>query len=286
MFIGTPIEAIDKCRYFAAMNVIRMAGRLITKAAFRWLQWRGYTHIPSRATTKDAPPYLYDEDNLTTSHNHDFVACPEFQNALAASRSSPLASRGYFHGRWNIHVSIWAARHAQALQGDIVQLGVCEGAEATAIVHYVKDSRLFLVDTFTGVPPDVWTPEELKAGADSAQWAYKEMGDLFPYVSERFKPWPNVTVIQGRVPDVLPDVKTDRIGLLMLDMNSASPERAAADYFWDRILPGGIILSDDYGHSREGVGFYAQKIAFDQFAESNGVSVLTLPTGHGLIIKP
>jgi hypothetical protein len=51
------------------------------------------------------------------------------------------------------------------------------------------------------------------------------------------------------------------------------------------VVPGGLILSDDYGHGRAGEGFYAQKLAFDAFAKSKGIEVLTLPTGHGLIIK-
>ncbi len=235
------------------------------------------------------PQYFYDEDNLATPHNHDFIDDPRFQEALAISRSSPLGMRGYYHGRWNIHVAIWAASHALALGADIVQLGVCEGAEASAIINFTnfanRPQRMFLVDTFTGVPEEQWTADELKAGANSAQWAYKE-SDRYEYVRNRFSAWMNVTVIRGRVPDVLPSVTVSRIGLLMLDLNVAAPERAAAEFFWDRIVPGGIILSDDYGHSRSGVGFIGQKIAFDEFARSKGVSVLTIPTGHGLILKP
>lgn len=72
----------------------------------------------------------------------------------------------------------------------------------------------------------------------------------------------------------------------MLDMNAAYPEKAGAEYFWDRIVTGGVILSDDYGHSRPNGGVIVQKRAFDDFAESKGGEVLTLPTGHGLVVKP
>jgi O-methyltransferase len=281
---------------------IRVLGRPLTKACIRYLQWRGYTKIPERCAIE--PPkraangeahqieerYFYDEGDLATPINHDFLDDSKFREVLAISRSSPFASRGYYHGRWNLHVSLWAASHALALGADIVQLGVFEGSEASAIVTYTDFAkhpwRIFLVDTFTGVPEGLWTEEELKAGAAQAQWAYKELGDVYEYVRNRFNPWPNVTVIQGRVPEVLPSVTTNRIGLLMLDLNVAAPERAAAEFFWDRIVPGGIILSDDYGHSRKGVGYYGQKLAFDEFARSKGLSVLTIPTGHGLIIKP
>lgn len=281
---------------------IRVLGRPLTKACIRYLQWRGYTRIPDRHAVDPPKPaenagaqtveerYFYDEGNLATPINHDFLTDQQFMEALAVSRSSPFASKGYYHGRWNLHVSLWAASHAVALGADIVQLGVFEGSESSAIVKYTDFSnrpvRMFLVDTFTGVPEDLWTEDELKAGAAQAQWAYKESGDLYEYVRGRFTEAPNVTVIQGRVPEILSSVITDRIGLLMLDLNVAAPERAAAELFWDRIVPGGIILSDDYGHSQKGVGYYGQKLAFDEFAKSKGVSVLTIPTGHGLIIKP
>jgi hypothetical protein len=72
----------------------------------------------------------------------------------------------------------------------------------------------------------------------------------------------------------------------MLDLNVAAPERAAVEFFWDKLVTGGIVLSDDYGHSREGHGYYAQKLALDDFARSRNVEVLSLPTGHGMILKP
>lgn len=258
-----------------------MLGRL----CIRYLKARGLeVHRPKSSD------YMYDEDNLRTPHNHDFVSDPRFVDALTASRASPLAKEGLYHGRWNIHVSLWAASHALKLGADIVELGVCEGAEAMAIARFTEfeksTQRMILVDTFTGVPEEQWTEQELSAGADSAQWLYKRVGDLHDYTRNRFSRYPNVLVIQGRVPDVLPSIRVDRIGLLMLDLNVAEPERVAADHFWDRIVPGGIILSDDYGHSRKGAGYYAQKLAFDELAHSRGLEVLSLPTGHGMIVKP
>lgn len=81
---------------------------------------------------------------------------------------------------------------------------------------------------------------------------------------------------------LLPSVNVDKIGLLLLDLNCAAPEIAAANHFWDRIVLGGVILADDYGFAAH----YVQKIALDEFAKSKGVSVLTIPTGDGIIIKP
>ncbi len=65
-------------------------------------------------------------------------------------------------------------------------------------------------------------------------------------------------------------------------MNNAAPEIAAATYYWDRMVPGAPILLDDYGF----VTYEVQKKAFDDWAAERDVSILALPTGQGIIIKP
>jgi hypothetical protein len=64
-------------------------------------------------------------------------------------------------------------------------------------------------------------------------------------------------------------------------MNCVQPEIAAANYFWDKLVVGGVMILDDYG-------FYLhieQKKAFDLFAIEKRQDILSLPTGQGIIIK-
>jgi hypothetical protein len=61
-----------------------------------------------------------------------------------------------------------------------------------------------------------------------------------------------------------------------------SPKIAAAEYFWSRIVSGGVIILDDYGFPHH----INQKLAFDQFAKERNVQILCLPTGQGIIFKP
>ena len=68
-----------------------------------------------------------------------------------------------------------------------------------------------------------------------------------------------------------------KIAFLSIDMNCVEPEIAAAQYFWDRMVPGGAMLLDDYGHPLH----INQKRAFDQFAREKGVEILHLPTERG-----
>ena len=77
-------------------------------------------------------------------------------------------------------------------------------------------------------------------------------------------------------------IDSKKIAYLSIDLNNVIPEIAAAEYFWNRMMPGGMILLDDYGFK----GFEEQHIAFDDFAKEKGTQVLSLPTGQGLIIRP
>jgi O-methyltransferase len=65
-------------------------------------------------------------------------------------------------------------------------------------------------------------------------------------------------------------------------MNCAWPEERAAEYFWNRLVPGGIIVHDDYGFKLH----EEQRKMMDRFAAGRGVPVLALPTGQGIVLKP
>lgn len=84
----------------------------------------------------------------------------------------------------------------------------------------------------------------------------------------------------------MPLVPSNTIAYLSIDMNCAYPEVKAMEFFWDKLVPGGTVIFDDYGFSANQSGFIEQKKALDSFADSRSVSILTLPTGQGVMIKP
>lgn len=65
-------------------------------------------------------------------------------------------------------------------------------------------------------------------------------------------------------------------------MNCATAEVAAAEYFWPKMSKGAKALLDDYAYA----SYEEQKKAFDKFAAAKGITILSLPTGQGLYIKP
>ncbi len=96
-----------------------------------------------------------------------------------------------------------------------------------------------------------------------------------------FVEFANVEIIRGSIPTTLRLAQTSAVCFLHVDMNCVVPEVAAVTYFWDRIVPGGVVLLDDYGFR----SLEPQKRGIDAFAAERCVEVLSLPTGQGLILK-
>lgn len=96
-----------------------------------------------------------------------------------------------------------------------------------------------------------------------------------------FAEWPNAVVVQGIVPDVLTSLPVDRVAFIHVDLNCAAPERAALEYYWERLSPRELMLFDDYTY----LGQQCQGDALDDDARQLGATVLSLPTGQGLIIR-
>jgi hypothetical protein len=239
-------------------------------------------------------PFRFCADGLATIHNCDFLHDPRFAAAYRTGEST-----GSWKGwplQWRAHVLCCAAEHAARLPGDFVECGVNRGGNARMIIEYLRPSssfethrtvdtgreafasrKFYLLDTFAGFAEQYLSEAEKRGVAN-----YYRYSDCLADVRQTFAPFPFVEIVPGPVPDTLAKVAAERIAFLSIDMNCVAPEIAAAEFFWPKLVPGALIVLDDYGQSRH----YDQKIAFDRFAQAKGVPVFSLPTSQGLIIKP
>jgi O-methyltransferase len=226
-------------------------------------------------------PLKYAADGLFTRHYAEFVNEPRFARAYEAGISTIRPHRPHINIAWRVHVMLWAASQAVRLEGDFVECGVFTGIYARSIIEYLdfsakKEKTFWLLDTFSGIPA------ESLAATEQQRTAPPEYHDCYNEVLATFRPFSNVRVVKGIVPNTLNEVKSDKVALLSIDMNAAKPEIAAAEFFWDKLVPGAFMVLDDYGWRT----CEAQREAFDQFAKRKQVEILCLPTGQGLIMKP
>jgi hypothetical protein len=227
-------------------------------------------------------PFTYIDDGLYTMHNADFLSDPRFARAYRLGASTNHGLGKDLHIEWRVHVCCWAATQALQHEGDFVECGVNSGILSRAVADYVAfetlPRRFYLLDTFTGMPKEQFVAKERASGLDE-RYNYQNQLDA---IRAEFAAYPNVEIVPGRIPETLSLVTPDKVAYLSIDMNAVVPEIAAAEYFWDRLVPGAVVVLDDYGFHHHIV----QKNAFDDFARERGVSVMSLPTGQGIIVKP
>lgn len=241
---------------------------------------------PSPARPVPSDPSVYEQDGMRSIHNHDFMDDPSFRKAY--ERGVRAAGQDY-RWHWRVHVGLWSAASAARLDGDFVECGVNRGFLSSAIMEYLDWDSLgknfYLLDTFRGLDERFVSPEDRLSGAIEKNKSSLASGFYVQGIAEvraNFSEWKNVSLIEGTVPETLPQVRAQKIAFLHLDMNCSPPEVAAAQCFWDRLVPGAFVLLDDYAYR----GYASQKVAMDRFAEAKGARVLSLPTGQGLLVKP
>jgi len=285
---GEPVEAVPvaylKLLQRESLTLRDQSGELAKLR--RELAAANNASASSETSKPDLYTPIYDYTGLRTDpsiiHNHDFMLDPRFVEAYKRGAISEGYDPKYF---WRTHVALWCASVALALGGDFVECGVCRGMLSSSIMTYLNwnkvDRRFFLFDTFTGLDETQVTDEETGTGNLAYfREMYKE--DLYDRVVRNFSEFENVEIIRGSVPSTLPSAGIGQVAYLSIDMNNATPEIAAANYFWDKLQPGAPILLDDYGFVR----YEVQKRAFDTWAAQRNVQILALPNGQGLIIKP
>ena len=182
---------------------------------------------------------------------------------------------------WRLHTLVWAARSAVNLPGDFVECGVflgySAGVVASALDFTNVDKAFYLYDTFEGLSERYSSDGERETAPNELFAA----AGLFEAVERRFAGSANVRVIKGVVPDVLARGCPDKVAYLHLDMNAAKAEIGALEVLFDKVVPGGFIVLDDFGHSRHRNQFTEER----EWFTTRGHDALELPTGQGLVVK-
>ena len=175
---------------------------------------------------------------------------------------------------WRRYVLACAAYHCVQLEGDFVECGAYTGVGIKTVVDYLGGKNF---------PRHFWGYDIFEHSADMENHAMPEHGaDLYEKVCEKFVGYPQVSLIKGLIPNSFELGVPEKISYLHIDLNQVTAEIAALEHLFDRLVPGGVLILDDYEWS----GVYRpQKLAEDEWFEKRKYRVMPLPTGQGLIIK-
>ncbi len=225
---------------------------------------------------------------LTIDKSAGFLAEPRFKSAFDQVRGSHQYDQ--YNGpdtiAWRLNTLCWAARCGLAVGGDFAECGVFKGDMAWVVLHTLGPEKVptyYLYDSFEGFSEKYSDASDypLNPGfLDFANKHYRVEG-MYEYVRDRFAPFANMKVIRGFLPDTLDQACPEKIGFLHVDLNSPKAEVAVLERLFERVVPGGVVVFDDYGWKL----FEKQKDAEDAFMRARGYEILELPTGQGLVVK-
>src|SRR6185437_3392088 len=89
------------------------------------------------------------------------------------------------------------------------------------------------------------------------------------------------SVHAGWIPDCFDQVRDRTFCFLQIDVDLYQPTLDSLHFFYPRMMPGGIILSDDYGFE----SCPGARRAFDEFMQAHAEPIAMMPTGQAFVIK-
>lgn len=162
------------------------------------------------------------------------------------------------------------AKSALKIKGDFAEVGVYRGGSALIIAKTKLNKRLYLFDTFEGLPKT----QKIDKYVES-----KTMIGQFEGVRDKLKNYPKIFFYKGLFPDSAKGIENKKFSFVHLDVDLYKSTKDCLEFFYPRMTRGGIILTHDYPFL-PGV-----KKAFDDFFSDKPESIIKMIGNQGMFIK-
>lgn len=226
------------------------------------------------------PKYKFESDGMATNHITDFTQTSVFQSSY--NRACEFAGED-FQIPWRVHQAMFGAKYALSLGNGMifVELGTGRGFVMSAIQEFLLEStdvteypETYCFDTFSPYSVDS------DGNQNSSNGTNDRYASDYSSVVKNFSRWKNVTLIKGELPQSLNQLQNKTISFLHIDLNSPFVEIECLKILWSKLSPGCFILLDDYAND----AFRRSYTLFETFFESKNLSILTTPSGQGIVI--
>jgi hypothetical protein len=179
-------------------------------------------------------------------------------------RNFQIYTRRVFLKRFLAHYELY--QRVVNLPGDIVELGVYRGSSLMTWANFLeirnmgdRHKKIIGFDNFKGFgdfdekdgieKPDVGK----KAGGFNSNSFEEQLRDAISIFDEdRFIPYkPRIELVKGDIEKTIPQYIQEnpgmRIALLHFDVDLYRPTKIALEHMWDMVVPGGVVVFDEYG---------------------------------------
>jgi len=168
-------------------------------------------------------------------------------------------------------------RHALALPGDFAEFGVFRGGTALLAAEILRDARdaraLHLFDSFAGMP--VTSDGEPFSQGDFGRTSEAAVRALVAPTGA------NARFHAGFIPDTFQGVEIPRLAFAHVDVDLYQSVLDSIEFVYPRLVPGGILIFDDYGFP----SCTRAREATDRAFAGRREKPIYLPTGQALVIK-
>lgn len=202
------------------------------------------------------------------------------QIAALRSRKSPrdanliaqvCRERRCLNSAFECYLVMSLARSMTQVPGKFAEVGVYQGVTAKLIASVKGDRELHLFDTFEGLPP----------GGDKDDGVHRvsQYACSLESVQNYLAGFEQVYFHKGLFPDSARDVEESQYAFVHFDVDLYEGTLACLEYFYPRMVPGGVMLTHDYG-LLAGV-----RRAFQEFMADKPEPIIEQPTTQALIFK-
>lgn len=130
------------------------------------------------------------------------------------------------------------ARYAHNKEGEIAEVGVYRGGTGKLIAKACPNKRVHLFDTFSGMPQTNSNVDHHKEG-DFSDTSFDAVKDFLKDLS-------NIEFHPGFFPDTADVVKDRSFSLVYVDVDIYQSVKDCLEFFYNRMVPGGVMVFDDY----------------------------------------
>jgi hypothetical protein len=158
--------------------------------------------------------------------------------------------------------------------GDLVETGVWRGGASILMKGVLKawgctDRRLFVADSFQGLPPP--DAEHYPDDAPSRLHEWDELAVSVDEVRRNFERYglldDQVVFLEGWFKDTLPAAPIEQLAVMRLDGDLYESTMDALTHLYPKLSPGGFVIVDDYGDippCRKAVHDYRDRHGIDE----------------------
>jgi hypothetical protein len=150
------------------------------------------------------------------------------------------------------------------VQGDFVECGVWKGGSAMLMAYTLlslneTNRKIYLYDTFTGMPKPTEKDNEIKSGQpaldtwkvnqrkDHNEFCYASLAEVKNNLLITKYPQEDLVFVQGKVEDTIPGIRPKQIAILRLDTDWFASTDHELRHLFPLVSKGGIVIIDDYG---------------------------------------